>query len=167
MIQVQTWTDGSSDWNTREGGWAAIITIPTEVSLMTKITCGHRSDTTNNAMEAYALYGALVALTKPCAVEFITDSQYVIYGVRRINSKRSLLESNTPVWELIKDAIEDGGHTVTISKVKGHIGEPFNEIADRVAVYARKEKKAFSTVYEDFDQPAIREFMGHLAAGSL
>ena len=167
MIKVQVWTDGSSDWNTGEGGWASLITIPTDVSLMTKLTCGYAAETTNNAMEAYALYGALVALTKPCVVDFVTDSQYVVYGVRRILNKRPLLETNTTVWELIKEAMEDGGHVIGTSKVKGHMGEPLNEIADRLAVYARKEKREFSMVYEDFDQPAIREFMGHIRAGSL
>lgn len=167
MIKVQVWTDGSSDWNTREGGWASVITIPTDYGLSTKLTCGYQSDTTNNAMEAYSLCGAMLALTKPCVIDFVTDSQYVVYGVRRILANKQLLESNTTVWELIKKAMEDGGHTIGISKVKGHVGEPLNEIADRLAVYARKQKTAFSTVYEDFDQPAIREFMGHLRAGSL
>lgn len=161
MIQVQTWTDGSSNWNTREGGWGAVITVPSGAA---KIVGAHCSNTTNNAMEAYAVLGVMYQLHKSCNIEVITDSQYVIYGINRINNpNKPLLGSNTDIWKYIEDCIKVNGHEVSTRKVKGHVGEPLNEIADRVAVYARKQMTIVEQTFENLDQLAIRSFMDDLA----
>lgn len=161
MIQVQTWTDGSSNWNTREGGWGAVLKLSTDAA---KIVGAHYPDTTNNAMEAYAVLGALYQLHKPCNVEVVTDSQYVVYGIARINNpKKALLDSNIEIWERMQQQVNMVGHIVSTRKVKGHVGEPLNEIADRVAVYARKKMTIVEQSFDCLDQLAIRSFMDDLA----
>jgi len=163
MKKVQVWTDGSSDWNTRMGGWAAVLLTEKDNIKIVRIIGQYMSDTTNNVMEAYAVLAAIEALYYPCHVEIITDSQYVIYGIRRIMTGKKLLETNTWLWEMLQKEIVAGKHRIDLTKIKGHDGEYMNEIADQVAVQCRTKMLTIDETIHDFNQRRLVDFMGRIS----
>jgi len=75
--RVKIWTDGACSGNPGPGGYGAIL----QFGEREKELSGGESATTNNRMELMAAIVALEALTRPCAVDLHTDSQYVRNGV--------------------------------------------------------------------------------------
>jgi ribonuclease HI len=91
-------------------------------------------------MELTAVIEGLNALTRPCAVCIVTDSQYVKNGVeqwmdgwKRKGWKTAAGKpvANQDLWQALDSAL--GPHTVRWSWVKGHAGHPENERADELA----------------------------------
>jgi ribonuclease HI len=122
------------------GGWAALLIYGDH---RREISGGERS-TTNNRMELTAAIQALEVLTRPCRVEFHTDSQYVQRGISewlpkwvrngwRTADKRPVL--NQDLWERLYAATQR--HEITWKWVKGHAGQEFNERVDELATQAR------------------------------
>ncbi len=75
--RLAVWTDGACSGNPGPGGWGAILRLgDTEKELF-----GGEALTTNNRMELTAAIMALETLTRPCAVDLHTDSQYLRGGV--------------------------------------------------------------------------------------
>ena len=102
---------------------------------------GGTSLTTNNRMELRAALAAFQALTRPCAVEIHTDSEYLKKGVTewmagwlrngwRTSSKQPV--KNRDLWQALNAAMKP--HRITWHWVKGHAGDEFNERADQLAV---------------------------------
>ena len=77
MEKVTIYSDGGADPNPGYGGWAAILRFGRHEKVLT----GSEPDTTNNRMELQAAIAALGALTRPCHVDFYTDSQYLRRGI--------------------------------------------------------------------------------------
>ncbi|MGE5644578.1 MAG: ribonuclease HI [Acidobacteriota bacterium] len=77
MKKVQLITDGACSGNPGPGGWAAIL----RYNGHKKELFGSSPHTTNNRMELAAVIEGLRALTEPCEVEIITDSEYVMKGI--------------------------------------------------------------------------------------
>src|SRR5204863_7325144 len=75
--RVTIWTDGACSGNPGPGGWGAILVY----GATAKELKGGAPETTNNRMELTAAIEALDALTRPCAVDIHTDSQYVKGGI--------------------------------------------------------------------------------------
>jgi ribonuclease HI len=105
-----------------------------------KELCGGEPDTTNNRMELTAAIAALESLTRGCAVELHTDSQYVRNGVTswlrgwKTNGWRTASRQpvkNVDLWQRLDRATER--HSVDWRWVRGHAGEPMNERADLLA----------------------------------
>src|ERR1700755_1449778 len=76
MKQVQLITDGACIGNPGPGGWAYILRYGEH----TRERYGAEPHTTNNRMELTAAIRGLQALKESCAVEVITDSEYVKNG---------------------------------------------------------------------------------------
>jgi len=113
---------------------------------------------TNNIAELNALYQALIIAKQTSSKNIITifsDSKYSIdcvttwaYGWKAKNwTKKSgeiknlnLIKQTHELYEKIKDLIE-------IKHVKGHAGIEGNELADRMALNAIKEKNKNYTIY--------------------
>ncbi len=134
--RVQVWTDGACSGNPGPGGWGAILTFGEH----RKELCGGEDETTNNRMELTAAFMALEALTRECAVDLHTDSQYVKGGVTgwMKNWKRNGWRTadkkpvkNVDLWQRLDEATQR--HNVTWHWVKGHAGDPMNERADELA----------------------------------
>ena len=134
--RVQIWTDGACSGNPGPGGWGAVLAMgPTRKEL-----CGGEADTTNNRMELTAAIRALDALTRPCAVDLNTDSQYVkdgltswIHGWKKrgwLTADRKPVK-NVDLWKLLDAAVQR--HQVVWHWVKGHAGNEMNERADALA----------------------------------
>ncbi len=103
--------------------------------------------TTNNRMELLAPAVALEALTEPCHVVVTTDSQYVKNGINqwilnwkkngwRTKDKKSV--KNADLWKRLDTACAK--HDVTWKWVKGHSGQPENELCDELARSAAQSK---------------------------
>jgi ribonuclease HI len=133
---VVVFTDGACSGNPGPGGWGAILVA----GKREKALSGGEALTTNNRMELMAAIMALEALTRPCAVELHTDSQYVKGGVTgwihnwkrngwRTADKKPV--KNEDLWRRLDEAASR--HEVDWRWVKGHAGHAMNERADELA----------------------------------
>lgn len=134
--RVTIHTDGACSGNPGPGGWGAILSYGGKE----KELCGGEPLTTNNRMELTAACAALEALTRACAVDLWTDSQYVkggitgwIHGWKRNGWKTADKKpvKNADLWERLEAARLR--HDVSWHWVKGHAGHDLNERADELA----------------------------------
>jgi ribonuclease HI len=134
--RVKIWTDGACSGNPGPGGWGAILVY----NGVEKELCGGEATTTNNRMELTAAIVALEALTRACAVDLHTDSQYVRQGVTGWlhNWKRNGWRTadrkpvkNDDLWKRLDEATQR--HAIEWFWVKGHAGDEMNERADALA----------------------------------
>jgi ribonuclease HI len=134
--RVQIWTDGACSGNPGPGGWGAIL----RYGESDKELRGGEALTTNNRMELLAAIRALEALTRPCAVDVHTDSQYLRGGVTgwlqgwkrngwKTADKKQV--KNQDLWQELDKLI--ARHDVAWHWVKGHAGHDENERADELA----------------------------------
>ena len=135
-IEVVIYTDGACRGNPGPGGWGAILIYGGHE----KELCGGDADTTNNRMELMAAIASLEALTRPCAVELHTDSQYLRGGVmtwihnwkkRGWTTADKKPVKNIELWKRLDEA--RARHEVEWHWVKGHAGNELNERADELA----------------------------------
>ena len=101
-------------------------------------------NTTNNRMELLGVITGLENLTKPCDIEIISDSKYVVDAFNQNwievwikngwkNSQKKPVK-NRDLWERLIKLLEP--HNVKFTWVKGHNDHPENERCDRLAVNA-------------------------------
>ncbi len=130
------WTDGACSGNPGPGGWGAIL----QFGDREKEINGGEPLTTNNRMELMAAIMALETLTRPCAVDLHTDSQYLRGGITswiagwkargwRTADRKPV--KNVDLWQRLEAAAER--HDVDWHWVKGHAGHDMNERADELA----------------------------------
>jgi ribonuclease HI len=134
--RVSIWTDGACSGNPGPGGWGAILRFGDRE----KELSGGEAATTNNRMELMAAIMALEALTRPCAVDLYTDSQYVRGGVtswikgwkaRGWKTADRKPVKNVELWRRLEAA--EARHDVAWHWVRGHAGDEMNERADTLA----------------------------------
>jgi ribonuclease HI len=134
--RVAIWTDGACSGNPGPGGWGAILRFGDRE----KELCGGEPATTNNRMELTAAIMALEALTRPCAIDLHTDSQYVRDGItswmRNWKARGWKTADRKPVkneelWRRLDEATTR--HEVAWHWVRGHSGDEMNERADALA----------------------------------
>lgn len=135
------YTDGACSNNQgyggQPGGWGVVFLDGREFS-------GRDDSTTNNRMELTAAIEALRNTPKGSEVQIHSDSAYVINGFNQnwikgwirkgwINSQGKPVE-NQDLWKTLLSLEQD--RKVEWIKVKGHSGDKWNELADRLAVHA-------------------------------
>ncbi len=134
--KVEIWTDGACSGNPGPGGWGAILRYANRE----KELSGGEALTTNNRMELTAAISALEALSRPCAVDLHTDSQYLRSGVTewmakwKRNGWRTAEKEpvkNEELWRRLDDAAQR--HDIHWKWVRGHAGDEMNERADALA----------------------------------
>lgn len=138
MKKVDIYTDGACSGNPGKGGWAAILVY----NKREKELSGSAAETTNNRMELTAAINALEALKEPCEVTLTTDSRYVcdsvtkgwVYSWKKNGWKKGDKKPalNVDLWEQLLPLLEK--HEVSFNWVRGHIGHPYNERCDKLAV---------------------------------
>ncbi len=138
MKKVDIYTDGACSGNPGKGGWAAILVY----NKREKELSGSAAETTNNRMELTAAIKALEALKEPCEVTLTTDSRYVcdsvtkgwVYSWKKNGWKKGDKKPalNVDLWEQLLPLLEK--HEVSFNWVRGHIGHPYNERCDKLAV---------------------------------
>lgn len=137
-------TDGSCLKNIPSGGPGGIGCVVVYNGLEIERSVGFYR-TTNNRMEMMAIVMMLEELQQPTEVMIFTDSEYTInsvtkwvYGWMRnnwISSTGKPVQNKDLViriWNLMRY------HDVRFTKVKGHSGEYFNELCDKLAKEAAK-----------------------------
>lgn len=134
--EVVIYTDGACKGNPGPGGWGALLVYKGAE----KELWGGDPNTTNNRMELMAAIAGLIALTRPCSVKLVTDSQYVMKGIQewlpnwkkrgwKTASKESV--KNADLWQKLDEEVNR--HQVSWQWVRGHTGHPGNERADQLA----------------------------------
>jgi ribonuclease HI len=133
---TEAFTDGACRGNPGPGGWAWAVAGGAQDS-------GHDPATTNQRMEIKAALEAVRSLPGPLVV--VSDSTYVVHCFRdrwwvgwrsrgwTTSAKKPV--ANRDLWEPLVDLVEERGD-VTFRWVKGHSGDPMNDLVDRLAVEA-------------------------------
>lgn len=136
MTDVVIYTDGACSGNPGPGGWGAHLNSQGK----RRELCGGEAQTTNNRMEMQAAIEALNALTRSCQVCLVTDSSYLRQGItewmpkwKRKNWKTAAGKpvKNQDLWQALDTAASR--HEIDWQWVKGHSGDPGNELADELA----------------------------------
>lgn len=103
-------------------------------------------DTTNNRMAIRSAIEVLRALKRPCIVHLVSDSQYLVKGVRdwmpawkaRGWTRKGGRIENLELWQKLDAALQR--HDVRPRWVRGHAGHPENEYVDMLATRAAKQQ---------------------------
>ena len=133
-------TDGACVGNPGPGGWAWAVSEEEYES-------GHSEQTTNQRMEVTAVLQALSAFRGN--VQVVSDSTYVVncfkqrwwagWRTRGWKNSRGEPVANQDLWRpLIEEVIDHRPGEIKLSWVKGHSGNPMNELVDRLATAAAR-----------------------------
>jgi ribonuclease HI len=133
---IEIYTDGACRGNPGPGGWGALLIAGKRQKTMH----GGDPETTNNRMELTAAIEALNALKGSSRVILYTDSKYVMDGINewmpnwkqrgwKTSAKKPV--KNKDLWQALDEAA--GRHEIDWRWVKGHDGNPGNEMADELA----------------------------------
>ncbi len=145
MKQVQLITDGACLGNPGRGGWAAILRYGDRKKEM----WGSQAHTTNNRMELTAAIEGLRVLKEACAVEVVTDSEYLKNGITTWihNWKRKgwMTAAKKPVvnqdlWQELDE--QASRHKTTWTWTKGHASHDDNNRCDELATQAAREQSS-------------------------
>lgn len=118
-----------------------------------KLVAKYFGSGTNQQAEILACSAALAELRRPCVVEIVSDSRYVIDTM----SGKNAMKSNRAFWsELVTKCY---GHHVTWRCVRGHSGGFFQEAADRLS-------RAAATLQQDLSDEDLCELVTYLKAES-
>jgi ribonuclease HI len=135
---LEVWTDGACSGNPGPGGWAWATKDGRQDS-------GGEALTTNQRMEIRAALEAVRALPGPLVV--VSDSTYVVNCFRDgwwkgwlargwVTSARKPVVSRD-LWEPLITLVNERGD-VSFRWVKGHSGDPMNDLVDALAVEQSK-----------------------------
>lgn len=138
------YTDGACSGNPGPGGWAWAIPGGAYAS-------GAAAHTTNQRMEIEAALEAVRAT--PGTLKIVSDSTYVVncfrdrwwegWLARNWVNKAKKPVANRDLWEPLIDLVRTRGD-VTFEWVKGHSGDPMNDLVDRLAVEAAETQRGRS-----------------------
>jgi ribonuclease HI len=135
-VRVLCYTDGACSGNPGPGGYGVVLQWGEHSR---ELSAGFRH-TTNQRMELMAPIAALQALKRPCRVTVVTDSLYIVKGMREWVpawiARGWRRPGNKPVenldlWQALFEASRR--HEVQFEWVKGHSGHAENERADALA----------------------------------
>jgi ribonuclease HI len=135
-LVVTIYTDGACRGNPGLGGWGASL----EYGDNQRHLYGGELNSTNNRMELTAVIKALEALKFNCQIELYTDSKYVLQGItewlpnwkkRNWRTANKKPVKNVDLWQELDALVLD--HDINWHWVKGHSGDPGNEMADLLA----------------------------------
>jgi ribonuclease HI len=143
-VTTVAYTDGACSGNPGPGGWAWAVPGG-------RWAAGPAAATTNQRMEICAAFEAVKAL--PGTLTIVSDSTYVVNCFKDrwhegwkakgwLNSQRKPV-ANRDLWEPFIELVLARGD-VTFQWVKGHAGDPMNDLVDRLAVEAATTQQARS-----------------------
>ena len=142
-MNIEIYTDGACNGNPGPGGWSAIIIKEKQK----KELFGGEKLTTNNRMELTAAIKALEycyseegAQPSLVVIKIYTDSVYVKEGITvwiekwEKNSWKTADKKNVKnidLWKKLRDLVKS--KQIEWCWIKGHSGNPMNELADKLA----------------------------------
>ena len=142
MKKVEIYSDGACSGNPGPGGFGTILVYKG----IEKEICGGEANTTNNRMELLGAISGLEALKEPCEVTLTSDSRYLVDGITKGWAKswraKNWIKSdkkpalNSDLWGRLLDLLDK--HKVEFVWVRGHVGHPYNERCDKLAVEQSK-----------------------------
>ena len=146
-----TYVDGACHPNPGPGGYGIVVLGPTGEPALLASGYGGACET-NNRMELLGAIEALRLLADEARVELRCDSRYVVDGATRwlAGWKASGWRggagdvSNRDLWERLDAAL--AGRDVAMTWVRGHASDPWNELADELAVDAKLRRGRIGTV---------------------
>lgn len=154
------YTDGACSGNPGPGGWAWAVGGG-------RFASGAEAHSTNQRMEIVAAWDAVRSLEG--TLEVVSDSTYVVHcfrdrwwegWIRRgwINSQRKPV-ANRDLWEPFVELVRER-RDVTFRWVKGHSGDPMNDLVDRLAVEAATTQEGRTGIGEpaDLGPPDLIDF---------
>jgi ribonuclease HI len=120
------YTDGACFGNPRgPGGWAAAVLA----GARTWYLFGHLTSTSNNRAEALGVLGALEWVPPGSRLGLHADSELTVHQL----AGRYKIKANGDIWDEIKRVRADKQLSVVPEWVRGHAGDPLNELADRLS----------------------------------
>jgi ribonuclease HI len=150
-LKVRIFTDGACSENPGPGGWAVVFNTEKKCHTFT----GNEQLTTNNRMELRAVIEAfkvIVNVTKRRSFQnrheydIYSDSAYVVNTInnhwidawKKNNWQTTKNEDvkNRDLWEEFSELRAEASKLnipITIHKIKGHSGNTFNELVDKLA----------------------------------
>ncbi|HEY5155959.1 MAG TPA: RNase H family protein, partial [Acidimicrobiales bacterium] len=145
------YTDGACSGNPGPGGWAWAVGGG-------RFASGCEAHSTNQRMEIAAAFDAVRSLEG--TLEVVSDSTYVVNCFRDrwwegwlrrgwTNSQKKPV-ANRDLWEPFIDLVRTRGD-VSFRWVKGHSGDPMNDLVDRLAVEAATTQHGRAGVGEPDD----------------
>ena len=117
------------------GGWGVVVFQTAIGPASIQRLSGFDPETTNNRMEMTGAIEGLRATPAGSSVLLISDSRYVIYTL----TEGWRIKFNHDLWDLFKTEIRL--RRVRPEWVKGHDGNTYNEMADRLAGAAARGGK--------------------------
>ena len=146
---IQVYTDGSYDWGREVGGYGAVVFLSVNgVNRMKKYNSTvSYVDTTSNRMEIRAILAAIKTIDPGWHIDLYSDSTYCVNQLNKISTRRNTgsIEANKDLWEQVSSVIKNHrakGTKFNFSWIRAHAGNPFNEMADKLAYTgANREKK--------------------------
>jgi ribonuclease HI len=140
------YTDGACFGNpSGPGGWGAVVFPPAAASSWE--LWGHLSSTSNNRAEALGVLAALEWVPPGSRITIRSDSQLTV----RILQGQYKVKANPDIWEVIRDIRSRNHLAVTPEGLRGHAGDPGNELADRLSKIG-----ALNGRVQDLDEPPAR-----------
>ena len=143
-MATTVYTDGACSGNPGPGGWAWAVPGGAWAS-------GAEAHTTNQRMEITATLEAVRALDGP--LEVVSDSTYVVncfrdrwwqgWIARGWRNAAGKQVANQDLWVPLIELYRSRGD-VSMRWVKGHSGDPLNDLVDRLAVEASLTQRARS-----------------------
>lgn len=149
MIKIKIYVDGACSMNGAEdavAGWAFAVE---ENGKIVYTESGCVKNGTNNIGELFAIIQAIQCARKNGFIQFtiVSDSAYCINGVTEWsknwkkfgwyrNAAKTNELKNKELWMQLDELVE--GLNITWEKVKGHTGDPGNELVDKLAKEAAR-----------------------------
>ena len=159
---VKIYTDGGCEPNPGLGGWGAVIIENGHERHL----FGYESPSTNNRMALMAAIAALEAVQTSSVIKLTTDSQYVKNGistwlpgwiVKNWRTAAGEPVKNRDLWERLHLARQR--HVVEWKWTRGHTGDHYNELADKLATKARTTQTSSDTSIASTTAPkAVKPF---------
>lgn len=145
-MRVRIFTDGACSENPGPGGWAAVFNTASKCRTIS----GNEKLTTNNRMELRAVvevFKKILSKPKPdVQYDIYSDSAYVVNTInnnwlevwQKNNWQTTKREDvkNKDLWEefnALRLKAQELGICITLNKIKGHSGNTFNELVDKLA----------------------------------
>lgn len=147
-MRIRIFTDGACSENPGPGGWAVVFNSESKCRTIS----GNEELTTNNRMELRAVietYKKIVNKKKhrpDVQYDIYSDSAYVVNTInnqwieawKKNNWQTTKREDvkNKDLWEEfdeLRTKAKELGIYITLNKVKGHSGNTFNELVDKLA----------------------------------
>lgn len=146
-MKIRIFTDGACSENPGPGGWAAVFNSENRCDIIR----GNEIETTNNRMELKAVIESFKKILSKgprqnIEFELYSDSAYVVNSInngwvnkwQQNNWKTTKYNDvkNRDLWEEFAELynkIKLYKLFVKIIKIKGHVGNTFNELVDKIA----------------------------------